>query len=182
MKPVGYLINTDVGQTGEPGFFYDYVLAKNGLFIQASGPLLRARISVVEAEIRGLDPLEEYFELVKGKIPHYIYDLAISVLCADSTQEKYLAVTWDGQYGLKSPEQVREPAKVTYELQASTILDIHSHGAGKPLFSPIDDSDEKGLRLSMVVGHVDTLMPEEAIRVGVYGYYAPIDASGVFDV
>lgn len=182
MNPVGYLINAKHGLEGDPGLFYDYVLAGNGLFIQASGSLLRARIFVAEAEIRGLGPLEEYIELVKGKIPHYFYDLAISVLCADSTQEKYLAVTWNGQYSLKSPEQAREPAKVTYELQPSTILDIHSHGAGNPTFSFMDDSDEKGLRLSMVVGHVDTLMPEKAIRVGVYGYYAPIEVSGVFDV
>lgn len=73
-------------------------------------------------------------------------------------------------------------AHVNYCRLPNTVVDIHSHGGMDARFSSVDDTDEKSLQLYMVVGHVDTLIPEEAIRVGVYGYYAPIDVSGVFDV
>lgn len=105
MNPVGFLINTKHGQDGEPGLFFNYILASNGLYVQASGSLLRAAIRIAEAEVRGLAAFEEYFELVKGKIPRYVYDLAISTLCADPSKEHYLAVVWDGKYHLMEPVQ-----------------------------------------------------------------------------
>jgi len=52
----------------------------------------------------------------------------------------------------------------------------------RPFFSGTDDQDEQGLRLYMVVGRLDTLMPEIEMRVGVYGYFAPILLNEVFDV
>ncbi len=182
MNPAGYLINTKHGQEGEPGLFFNYILARDGLYVQASGPLLRAAIRITEAEVRGLAPFEEYFELVKGKIPRYIYDLAISTLCADSLNERYLAIVWDGQYQLRLPVQDRGSAHVDYDRLPNTIVDIHSHPNMDARFSGIDDSDEKGLQLYMVVGHVETLLPEEVMRVGIYGYFAPVEVNGVFDV
>jgi len=182
MKPVGYLINTKQGQEGETGLFFNYVLAENGLFVQASGPLIRASVCIADAKVRGLSPVEEKVELVKGKIPRYIYDLAISGLGADPCQERYLAVTWEGQYHLRAPAQETSACSVTYDRQVSTILDIHSHGTMKPFFSWTDDHDEQGLRLYMVVGHLDYLIPEVKMRVGVYGYFAPINIEGVFGV
>jgi len=34
-KPVNYLINSLTGLEGEPGVFYDYILAVNGLYLRA---------------------------------------------------------------------------------------------------------------------------------------------------
>ena len=182
MKPVGYLINTKQGQEGETGLFFNYVLAGNGLYIQASGPLIRASVCIADAEVRGLNPLEERLELVRGKIPRYIYDLAVSGLCANPSQERYLAVTWEGQYRLRAPVQESSASSVTYNTQESTILDIHSHGTMKPFFSYTDTCDEQGLRLYMVVGHLDHLIPEVKMRVGVYGYFMPVNIEEVFGV
>lgn len=182
MKPVGYLINAKHGLEGEQGLYYNYVLASNGVFIWASGPLIRATVLVAPAEVRGLSPLEETVELIKGKIPSYIYDLAISAVCADACHERYLAVTWEGEYRLKIPEQSGSSCKVEYSRLESTILDIHSHGAIKPFFSTVDNEDEQGLRLYMVVGECDTLMPDILMRVGVYGYFCPVESEQVFDV
>jgi PRTRC genetic system protein A len=182
MKPVGYLTNTKQGQEGEPGLFFDYVLAANGLFVQANGPLVRATVLISEAVVRGLLPLQEKVELTKGKIPKYIYDLAIGALCADPYGEKYLAVVWDGAYRLKLPGQQSGNCSVEYERLESTILDIHSHATMSSFFSWTDNQDEQGLRLYMVVGKLDMLMPEVKLRVGVYGYFAPLEIKDAFDV
>ena len=177
---VGYLLNTERGQEGEPGLFYDYILAGNGLFVRAKSPLLQATVHIAYAPVRGLLPLEERVELPMGSIPHYIYNLALSVFCSNRYQEHYVAVTWEGQYRLRVPSQEPTECGVRYERLPSTVLDIHSHGAMRPFFSGTDDQDEQGLRLYMVVGRLDTLVPEIEMRVGVYGYFAPVQFEEVF--
>jgi len=180
MKPVGYLLNTERGLAGEPGLFYDYILAQNGLFIRGASPLLRAIILIAPAEVRGLLPMEESIELTKGRIPRHIYNLALSILAA-SSREQYLAVTWEGEYHLRIPFQEGATCGVKYERLPNTVLDIHSHGDMKAFFSETDNRDEQGLRLYMVVGRLNTLFPEVELRVGVYGYFAPVSIEEVFE-
>lgn len=180
MRPVGYLLNKKEGLGGEPGLFYDYILAENGLFIRARNRLVEGTVCISPVEIRGLRPLEERIELVHGKIPRHLYDLALSVLIASSDREQYLAITWEDEYRLRIPGQERNEARVKYESLPSTIVDIHSHGSMKAWFSGDDNRDEQGLRLYMVVGRLDTFLPEVEMRVGVYGYFAPIDLEEVF--
>ena len=182
MKPVGYLLNTKEGLTGNAGLYYDYIFAETGVFIRARNPLLRATLCVSPAEIKGLAPLYEELELVHGKIPRALYDLALSALVASCPLERYLAVTWDGQYHLITPEQSGKPAEVKYERVSSTLMDIHGHGTMGAFFSGVDDADEQGLGLYMVVGKLDTLLPEVEMRIGVYGYFAPVTMGDIFDV
>ena len=177
---VGYLLNTERGQEGEPGLFYNYILAGNGLFIQARSSLLQATVQIADAPVRGLLPFKAGVELPMGSIPQYIYNLALSVLFTDRYQERYLAVTWEGEYRLRVPYQETSTCGVRYERLPSTVLDIHSHGTMRPFFSGTDDQDEQGLRLYMVVGRLDTLIPEVEMRVGVYGYFGPIQFEEVF--
>jgi len=182
VKPVGYLLNKGEGPRGEPGLFYDYILASNGLFIRAENPLIKAAVSISPVEVRGLKPLEERIELVHGKIPRRLYDLSLSVLVAGSDREQYLAITWEDGYRLRLPEQQRNSASVTYESLPSRVMDIHSHGGMEAFFSYTDNTDEQGLRLYMVVGRLDTLLPEVQIRLGIYGYFAPLSIEEIFDV
>lgn len=182
MKPVGYLINTSEGPAGEPGLFYDYVLAGNGLYVRASSPQLRATVSVAPATVRGLAPLEEMIELPKGKIPARLYELALSVFAASPTKERYLAVAWEDGYKIRDPVQEGHGTGVTYEVIPGTVLDIHSHGTMHAWFSGQDNTDEQALRLYMVVGRLDTLIPEFDLRVGVYGYFASLWFNEVFGV
>ncbi|GAH11515.1 unnamed protein product, partial [marine sediment metagenome] len=135
MKTVGYLLNTREGLDGEPGLFYDYILAGNGVFVRVRGPLLAATVLIGEAHVRGLLPLEETMELPRGKIPRYFYDLALSTLVADPYREQYLAVTWDGEYHLEVPPQEGGSCWVEYECLPNTVLDIHSHGGMSAFFS-----------------------------------------------
>jgi len=182
VKPAGYLFNTKAGLTGESGLYYDYIFAETGVFIRARNPLLRATLCINYTEIRGLAPLDEELELVHGKIPYTLYDLALSALVASCPLERYLAVTWDGQYHLITPGQSGKPAEVKYQRVESTILDIHSHGTMGAFFSAADDADEQGLGLYMVAGRLDTLIPEVEMRLGVYGYFAPVTMKDIFDV
>ena len=181
MKPVGYLLNKKEGVTGDTGLFYDYILAENGVFIRAQNPLLKATLCISPVEIRGLSPLSEEIELAHGKMPQALYDLAVSTFIVNSSLEQFLAVTWEDRYRLRIPTQSREAARVRYEHLPSTVLDIHSHGVMDAFFSGDDNEDEQGLGLYMVVGRLDTLIPEVKIRLGVYGNFAPVTAEEIFD-
>jgi PRTRC genetic system protein A len=188
VKPVGYLLNKREGLEGEPGLFYDYIVAGNGLFIRTSrknlaqNTLIEATICIGPVEIRGLSVLDERIELVHGKIPRRLYDLSLSVFMASSDREQYLAITWENEYCLRMPTQDRNGASVQYETLPSSIMDIHSHGHMKAFFSFTDDRDEQGLRLYMVVGRLDTLLPEVELRLGAYGYFAPLSIEDIFNV
>jgi PRTRC genetic system protein A len=180
MRPVGYLVNERGGPVGEPGLFYDYILAGNGVFVRARSPLLEATVLTGLADVRGLAPLEEKVELTWGKIPWLLYNLAVSALAATPDRERYLAVTWEGEYHLRVPPQEGNPGGVQYDRLPNTVLDIHSHGAMSAFFSFTDDRDEQGLRIYMVMGKFNTLFPDMELRVGVYGYFAPLILNQVF--
>ena len=180
-KPVNYLTNSLTGLQGEAGVFYDYILAANGLFIQAKNAHLAATICIAPAEVRGLAPLEESIQLLHGKIPMYLLNLALSVLCIKPDIEQYLAVTWQDNYSLGIPSQSQTAASVTYETLPVTVLDIHSHVGGVPArSSPIDNIDEQGFRLYAVVGDLHNLFPTVKLRLGIYGYFMPLEKEDIF--
>jgi PRTRC genetic system protein A len=180
-KPVNYLTNSLTGLHGEAGVFYDYILAGNGLFIRAKNAHLAATVCIAPAEVRGLAPLEESIHLLHGKVPMYILNLALSVLCIKPDIEQYLAVTWQSNYSLGVPAQSQTAASVTYETLPGTVLDIHSHVGGVPAhFSGMDDHDEQGFCLYAVVGGLRNLFPTVELRLGIYGYFMPIEKEEVF--
>lgn len=176
----GYLVNEPGGARGEPGLGYDYIMAGNGLFIRASNGLISAQICVAEAEVRGLAPLDTRVELPHGPIPRPFYDLAVNTMYVNSTQESYLAVTWEGQYRLRMPPQQRGPLHVEYSVLENTVLDIHSHCSMVGHHSMIDTADEKGFLISMVVGKLQDAEPDVALRLSVYGYYCPLEKWDIF--
>jgi PRTRC genetic system protein A len=179
--PAGYLINTSDGVQGQRGFIYDYILAQNGIFLEAQAPLLKARIRISKVTIRGLEPLEEYLILPYGKIPGYLYQLALAVLYSDRYRERYLAITWDDGYHLRMPEQDCRDDRVVYSVLPSTVVDIHSHAINPAFYSPAwDDADEQGFRLSLVAGRLDRPVPEISLRLVMYGYFRLLSCEEVF--
>ena len=182
MRPVGYLLNTREGLAGEPGIYYDYIIAGNGVFVRSRNRCLEATVNVTWADVRGLLPLYESLSLPGGRVPRQLYNLALSLFSADPWNEHYVAVTWNGCYHLKMPIQEKSPGKVRYERLPDTMMDIHSHGLGSAWFSGTDNRDEQEMKVYMVVGEVDKLFLEVDFRVGVYGYFAPVELSEVFNV
>lgn len=194
MKPVGYLVKHPEGLEGERGMYYDYVLASNGLFIEAEGKLMAARVPVAFGEVRGLVPLEPKVVLRYGRIPQRFFDLAMSTFLADKSKERYVAVTWNEEYHIIVPEQAENKeeleqgvdkghgcgAGVSYLNPDSVMLDLHSHGKMPAFFSLQDNQDEKGMKLYGVVGKLDET-PIVKLRVGVYGYFHPVSWGDSFD-
>ncbi len=182
MTKVGYLFNTEAGPVGERGIFYDYILAGNGVFVRAENHLIKATVLIAEASIRGLQPLQDSVELRHGRIPQHIYNLALSTLMANPYQERLIAVVWDEGYLLKAPPQESGEFWIKYDVLPDTVLEFHSHGLIGAFFSMTDNLDEQGLGLYVVAGRLDRLIPEVNMRVGVYGYFATLKFSEVFDV
>jgi hypothetical protein len=180
-KPVNYLINSLTGLEGEPGVFYDYAMAGNGLYIRAKNLRLSVTVCIAPLEIRGLAPLKEEIQLLHGKIPLYFLNLALSILCIKPDIEQYLAVTWQGNYSLTVPSQLQTAGSVTYDTLPNTVLDIHSHVGSVPAhFSGIDNQDEQGLCLYAVVGDLRNLCPTIELRLGIYGYFIPLKKEDIF--
>lgn len=181
-KPVGYLINTAAGLQGEPGVFFQYIMADGGLFLQAKNAHLAATVCIAPGEVRGLVPLAVSVQLLHGKIPMYFLNLALSVLCIKPDIEQYLAITWQDKYTISIPAQSQTAASVAYETVPGAVLDIHSHVGGVPaLFSSIDNHDDQGFCLYAVVGGLRDLCPTVNLRCGIYGYFIPLDNKDVFE-
>jgi PRTRC genetic system protein A len=174
-KPVNYLTNLLTGLEGEPGVFYNYILAADGLYLRAKNENLSVTVNIADAEVRGLAPICEDIELTHGKIPIHLLELALSLLCINPDIEKYLAITWEGEYHLREPPQEAGPGHVNYETLPNTVLDIHSHTGSMPArFSGIDDFDERGFAIYAVAADLRSLFPTVELRLGIYGYMLPI--------
>lgn len=180
MNWVGYLVNRPEGLEGERGIYYNYVLASNGLFIQAESKLIAAQVPIAICEVRGLAPLETKHVLTYGSIPQRFFDLALNSFLADSTHEHYVAVVGDAGYHFYVPIQDKEGISVVYEVGESVVLEIHSHGHMRAFFSSKDNEDEKGLKLYGVVGNLGGT-PVVKLRLGIYGYYLPLSWRDLFD-
>ena len=59
--------------------------------------------------------------------------------------------------------------------------DIHSHNSMKAVFSAIDDMDERGTRLYLVIGRLDRFFPEISARISCGGSFVPIEPSLVLE-
>lgn len=184
----GYLLNYPDGLRGEPGLAYDYILAGNGLFVRAERlrvggvPLLRATVLVAEAEVRGLVPMEPRLELPQGKVPGFLWLVALHTAERHLPDELYASIVWsDNGYHLEVPEQETTPGSIRYTPVPDTVVDIHSHGEKMGArFSATDDADDVGFRLSVVVGHLDRPINEVTARISVYGLKGPAYVEDIF--
>ena len=180
---VGYLIKREdvlLGQ-GQRGVLYDYVLAGNGVWIEAEGNLLGARVLVAPAQVRGLAPMERKVILRHGRIPQGLWDLALDVMLADPDRERYVAITWeDDRYHIHVPEQKRSAGGISeIQLPENRVVDLHSHCGLSAYFSGTDNGDEQGFQLYVVVGKLDD-KPVVRLRVGIYGHFQEVPWDHVF--
>ena len=181
-KPVGYLVNHASGLSGSQGIGFDYVLGAGGLYVQSESAHLTARILVVPATVRGLAPVSEKLTLAHGPIPAHVFDLGLGWLLAAPNTERFFAVQWDGDaYRLVVPPQKGTGSSLSYQPPQGVIAEFHSHGSHRAFFSVTDDRDEQGFRVYGVVGSLDTPEPELTLRLGIYGHFAPLHWSEVFD-
>ena len=179
---MGYLVNHPGGLAGVQGIGYDYVLGSGGVYVQSRSAHLTARVRVAPGTVRGLAPVAEKLQLTHGPIPAQLFELGLRWFQDAPDTERFFAVRWDGAaYRLVVPLQVGTSASLTYRPPAGVVAEFHSHGSARAFFSATDDRDEQGFRIYGVVGRLDAPRPELRLRVGVYGHFAPVDWSQVFD-
>ena len=179
---MGYLVNHPAGLSGSQGIGFDYVFGTDGLYVQSESAHLTARIPVAPCEVRGLAPVSEKLALAHGLIPAHVFELGLGWMLAAPDTERFFAIRWDGYaYRLVVPPQEGTGSSLSYQPPAGVVAEFHSHGGHRAFFSATDDGDEQGFRVYGVVGRLDTPAPELALRVGIYGHFAPLRWSQVFD-
>ena len=181
-QPVGYLVNHRTGPAGLQGVGYDYVLGSGGVYVQSESAQLTARVPVAPCEVRGLAPVTEKVELANGPIPAALLEMGLRWFRDEPDTERFFAVRWDGRsYRPVVPPQIGTATSLEYAPPAGVVAEFHSHGRSRAFFSKTDDRDEQGFRVYGVAGRLDTDRPELSLRVGVYGHFAPVEWSQVFD-
>ena len=181
---IGYLTCRPDGLTGTQGAGYDYIVARNGLFIQASNELLTVRTLIARAEIRGLVEVQAKVEPAHGPIPSTLFELGLRWMQTNPHTEQFFAIQWDGErYRLTIPKQKGTSSSLKYEHDQSgrMIAEFHSHGRLPAFFSTTDDQDEQGFRIYGVVGKTENETPELALRTGIYGHHAPALWQHIFE-
>ncbi len=179
---MGYLVNRATGLAGVQGIGYDYVLGSGGLYVQSESAHLTARVPVASCEVRGLAPVPEKVDLAHGPIPARLFEIGLRWFEDTPHTERFFAVRWDGRaYRLVVPEQEGTATRLKYRPPAGVVAEFHSHGGSRAFFSKTDDRDEQGFRIYGVAGRLGSDRPELSLRVGVYGHFAPVEWSQVFD-
>lgn len=173
--------------------FYQYIIAQNGVFVRAENEFVSAclpvtRLKEASAPIRGLQPLTGWVRLKIPRIPLNLLETAIAdaqVSAENGRLDETLSyVMWgNGRYHLIKPaDQKASPNFVVTEMVEpgeTVVMDIHSHGAAPPYFSPTDDRDETRLRFYGVIGNLRTT-PQWRFRLGIYGHWTDIDRDTLF--
>ena len=179
---MGYLVNHPSGLAGSQGIGYDYVLGSGGLYVQSESANLTARTLIASAEVRGLASVTEKVTLAHGPIPAGLFQAGLRWFRQAPATERFFAVGWDGAaYRLVVPQQAGTGTSLTYRPPAGVVAEFHSHGTHRAFFSATDDGDEQGFRIYGVVGCLHSPQPELALRLGIYGHFAPLDWRQVFD-
>lgn len=160
---------------------YRYILAGNGLFIEAEDSRLHARVPIAHTPLHGLAELETEIRLKVPTIPESwlfaVWDSARRHL----PNEVMFQFTYRQAWHCRIPQSQARQAGVTFEDDVTAIVDLHSHGTMAAFFSETDDRDEQGLRIYAVIGQVDQPIPTLMVRVGVYGHTHWIPATTIFE-
>ena len=169
------------GLSGAPGIGYDYVLGSGGLYVQSRSDQLSARLRLAACKVRGLAPVSERLELLRGPIPAELFERGLGWFREDPETERFFAIGWDGRaYRLVLPPQAGSATSLHYRPPEGVVAEFHSHGPAAARFSETDDRDEQGFRIYGVCGRLEADEPELNLRLGLYGHFAPLRWGQVF--
>jgi len=175
-------------------YFYQYVVARNGLFKRATNEHLSACIPLesFRSPVVGLSDLDEpLLSLNCTPIPATLLRRVIYTARQASTSgfvETFYHFHWqDNQWRVHKPPQSSSLASVRYSLEGypldymnSVVLELHTH-PGRAFFSATDNADEQDFRLYGVLGHLDDEQPELLIRLGLYGDHRLLSIDQLFE-
>lgn len=129
------------------------------------------------------------FKLTVPKIPWELVAETVSMFKRNPVHEYAVQIFFDrgtGAYEIYEPEQSVSPSSVIFkrsrdkEQEKVLVMDIHSHGRFNAFFSEVDNRDEKGVRLYMVIGNLDRKNQTYALRAGMAGFFCTLSLSDIF--
>ena len=173
----------------------DWLFAANGVFKRATNTTLSATVCVEQfrTSIYGLDALlpSVQWSHHRGLLPASWLDalLASARKACELPSgmirpiEKQWFAVWRNECVrlIASKEQHATAGMVRYEMPTEPVLlDIHSHHTMRAYFSEVDDRDDQGLSISMVIGNIFE-RPEAVARLNVHGHRQRIPITMLFD-
>lgn len=199
MLTLASLVRHYIATSGQPlppaAAGIDWILAANGLFKRATNEAISATVCAeqFQTSIYGLDALlpNVRWRHHRGLLPaswlDALLDSARKACMLPSGVmrpiEKQWFAVWRNQcIRLIAPkEQHASIGSVRYEMPTEPVLlDIHSHHTMAAYFSEVDDHDDQGLSISMVIGRIFG-QPEAIARINVHGHHQRIPLTMLFD-
>lgn len=161
-----------------------YLIARNGVFIEARSRAAHARLLV--APVAGLLPYGDvapFWRPAGGELPRVRLSASFIAIAREaSPREAAALVLWkDGEYRLHVPTaQESSSGRVRYSMAGidpqDVVVDMHSHGRMSAFFSHQDDVDDAAnpslCFTSMVVGNLDEIAISSETRVIANGWAA----------
>jgi len=168
---------------------YRYVMASNGIFVQARTPVLDVTLRFQDVDMRvPYGQMRESVSFTHGVIPESLKEDIYEAACKVAPDEwaGLICLNFEtGQYELIEPEaDARSPVRVHYKRDSfdekGLIVDLHSHGTS-PLgyrgFSATDDrDDEYGIYMACVLGKCSSPQDIEIrTRIVIHGMFYQVD-------
>ena len=160
-----------------------FVVAANGLFVQVKldwldctlrmadiGPVPPLPYGTVDERITfafdviPVRLLDAFVEAGRKRLPD---EIAGGLIYSRRTGELRLQVY---EALAASPGSIRY-AMPTLESDESIAVDLHTHGRFPAFWSPIDERDDRGIKVAGVFGDLHRPRPSAAFRLTVNGYY-----------
>ena len=131
------------------------------------------------------------FELKTQKIPGEFFYQIREIFIRNPREEYAVQIFYDKKkkaYELYEPVQQTTTCAVLFErnremeTNKELVMDVHSHASMPAFFSSIDNQDEKGIRLYMVLGNLDKKAFSYVLRAGLAGVYGKLKLEDVFEL
>ncbi len=196
MDLIAYNLSRTNADHQQRGQLYDYTIAGNGVFIRAERDHIKATVQLASCDVRGLPSVEPHigfgFPPVPRSMVEGINEMAWKWALVPPVESLWHLLwssvyPYDDGWQLIEPKQERSAAacRPLHDGPGSShekaLIEIHSHHFMPAKFSGQDDKDETGFRLYGVIGSFGRHRPVCRMRLGVYGYFAPVLASSVLE-
>ena len=192
----GYHVVRDAGPIPAiaEGHLYNYLLAGNGLFLQAERHELTVLMRIAPAQVRGLPLLRSRLRVRFPRVPVDLVREMVQV-AADAARDRsgglevLLTLTFqEGRWHLTQPPQEQTPSSVQLAPDADraavmeALIDVHSHPFPLRAFSGTDHESDRGVFRFAVLIADPAGVPSLHARLCVYGAFLEVPPSLLFEL
>ena len=192
----GYHIVTDAARVPaiDAGHLYNYLLAGNGVFLQAQRPELSVLLRIAPAHVRGLPPLRSRLRVRFPRVPSPLVREMVHVAAEAARDpsgglEVLLYLTFrEGRWQLTQPLQEQTHSSVQLAPDADravvidALIDVHSHPFPMRAFSGTDNQSDGGAFRFAVLIADPAGAPSLHARLCVYGMFLEVPPALLFEL